>query len=186
MIYKEVIFRDRKFFVSECGTIRTSMERNPRKFFKNSSGYSSFSKGNQIFLVHRIVALAWIDNPENKKFVNHKNGIKSDNSVQNLEWVTKSENEIHSTRVLGNKRNIEGLRAYWGNPAHQKKVDIYDLNLNFIKTFDSCKKCAEYLGITQSSLNNHLHGRTFKTGNHIVKYNETNKEKKDVNCISRN
>lgn len=67
MIYKEVIFRDRKFFVSECGTIRTSMERNPRKFFKNSSGYSSFSKGNQIFLVHRIVALAWIDNPETKK-----------------------------------------------------------------------------------------------------------------------
>lgn len=186
MIYKEVIFRDRKFFVSECGIIKTSMERNPRKYFKNSSGYSSFTKGNQIFLVHRIVALAWVDNPENKGFVNHKNGNKSDNAASNLEWVTRSENEKHSINVLGNKRNIEGLRKTWLDSPNKLKVDLYDANMNYIKTFDSCKECAKYLGVCPSGVNNQLKGRSKLTKNHIVKYNETNKEKKDVNSIGIN
>jgi hypothetical protein len=70
------------------------------KPYSNGKGYQMVrlinNDGAKPFKVHRLLALQFIPNTENKKFVNHKNGIKNDNRIENLEWVTHSENIKHA------------------------------------------------------------------------------------------
>lgn len=58
------------------------------------------------------MALAFIPNPENKPYINHKNGIKSDNRLKNLEWCTQSENMIHSFYVLKQRKRAITVKMY--------------------------------------------------------------------------
>lgn len=55
--------------------------------------------------IHRLVAIAYIENPEGKEEVNHKNGVRYDNRVENLEWATRSENNQHAW-THGNKKFV--------------------------------------------------------------------------------
>lgn len=102
---------------------------------------------------HRITAEAFIPNPDNKPQVNHKNGIKADNRIENLEWCTNRENSRHSFDVLGRK-NISGQRH------HKTKLDVSAIE--FIRenpTISSIVLARKY-GVVKSSI---LRVRNFKS-----------------------
>lgn len=59
--------------------------------------------------VHRMVAMAFLPNPENKKEVNHINGVRHDNRLENLRWCTRKESAIHCFRMKPRQKNIKPI-----------------------------------------------------------------------------
>lgn len=88
------------YSITEDGRIWSYYRNKWKKPQLDKDGYLTISlyknRKRKGYLFHRLVAQTYIPNPENKPEVNHKNGIKDDNRVEDLEWVTRKENSIHA------------------------------------------------------------------------------------------
>jgi len=92
--------------VSNTGLVRSA--NTELKLILKSTGYMCCSLSGHQFLVHRLVAAAFIPNPLNKPQVNHIDGNRSNNFLANLEWTTASENQQHSWDCLGRINYFQG------------------------------------------------------------------------------
>ena len=106
-IWKPCVGFEGLYEVSNLGNVRSLNYRNRIGFVHNlflsasKQGYLTVHFKNREYKVHRLVATAFIPNPENKRCVNHLDGNKQNNNVTNLEWCTHSENTRHKFDVLG-------------------------------------------------------------------------------------
>lgn len=123
------------YTISANGIVYNSKNKE-RKPSKINGGYLSISLYNnntsKSYLVHRLVAITFIPNPLNLPFVNHKNGIKTDNRVENLEWCTRQENMQHAinTGLLDyDNRNTKGIKNGNSKLSEANIVEIQTSNL---------------------------------------------------------
>jgi len=146
------------YMINPKGEVISLKSLRKLKQTKNHYGYLvvNLSKKGKVkqFKVHRLIAETFISNPLNKRTINHINGIKTDNRLENLEWSTYSENLKHKFRVLGYINNRPNKDKFGKLHHNSKKVNQYDKNMNLIKTWGSLMDIQRELKINNSSISN--------------------------------
>ena len=162
--WKDIKGYDGLYQVSNLGRVKSFKGKSERilkpRVKRNDYSTVHLSKNNtsKDVLVHRLVAETFIPNPENKPQVNHIDEDKTNNVVSNIEWMTAKENINHGTR---------NLRSGISNGKRVKVIDIANGEYNY---YNSISECGRELNINQSTISNHLNGRSKQTCGYIVQY----------------
>ena len=152
---------------------------------KDKDGYLRvvFCKNGQIkkFLIHRLVATMFIENPENKPFINHIDCNPSNNNVDNLEWCTQKENMQYASKLgrLKSAKNLKNvsveqhrINSRINGKKCSKPVIAINLTTKEETYFDSQKEASRQLHLSQGNISNVLKGKLKKTGNYTFKHIE--------------
>lgn len=139
----------------------------------NSVGYYRVTLYNPIkkrFFVHRLVAYHFCDGYKEDLIVNHKDGNKQNNNANNLEWVTRSENDLHAFN--------NGLRKAVGAVVIQKekskrKVILTDINTNEEIIFDNYNECAKYFNLNKEYVKQCCRGMYLLKRKYKARYEES-------------
>ena len=125
-----------------------------------TKGYQYVTLHNNNKRICRLVAISFIPNPFGKPEVNHINGIKNDDNVENLEWVTKSENALHALKT-GLRDNANKIASQ----IHSKKVKCLRTNI----VFNSIREFAKHRKIDPSNITRALNN-TYKNTHDVEFY----------------
>ena len=152
-----------RYEASETGEIRHSLNKNIRKARRNKFGYLqlNFSRNDgtgksDTILIHRLIAKTFIPNPSNLPEVNHKDGNKQNNNVENLEWCTCSENGKHAFKI-GLSHTYKGedhVKAKLTNEQAKQIKQLY-------KEGNSQQKLADYFNVSQRTISRIIRGERY-------------------------
>jgi hypothetical protein len=176
-MWKEIPGYEGLYSVNESGEVLSHYRKNlggkclkcrVLKPLKDSYGYFfvvlySNKKATQL-RIHRLVAITFIPNPENKATVNHKNGIRHDNRLQNLEWCTHSENNQHAYDVLGKIPVISHLNKFGKDNYKTKKINKLSMDGRFICSYFGQSEASRETKVDQGNIWRAINGVKVSAG----------------------
>lgn len=178
-IWKDVKNYEGLYQVSNLGNIK-SLDRivetkNRKNYLRkgkvqkksvNSFGYETVGftvdSKTKIYRVHRLVALSFIENTENKPQINHIDGNKTNNNVNNLEWCTSSENQIHSVSTGLSNPSYPLLKGSKNGRSLLKEEQVVEIRNKYIPYKYSAKKLALEYNVSESCITHILNNTSWK------------------------
>ena len=166
-IWKDIPGYEGHYQISNHSNVRTLCYLNKKncikllKPVKAKTGYLvvNLHKNNKatIKYVHRLVAEAFIPNPENKPHINHIDGNKSNPAINNLEWVTPSENQIHAYNLGLHVKSTKGMTG--ALCKNSKPILQFSKDGVFIRSWSAASEAARYYGVSAGNIWSCIHGK---------------------------
>lgn len=164
---KDIIGFEGLYAISETGVV-THLNFNRTLKINYSTTYPTVhlcKNGHKCLkLIHRLIAEAFIPNPDNKPHINHKNGNKQDFSIPNLEWTTISDNCLHAYRTglaKVSERCKAAISERHSGSNHYNSKKVYNTVTNIV--YDTIRAAAKANNIPVQTLHRHLHRSDNKT-----------------------